>query len=136
MSGRGPLQPFRPDTNPSGASGADAASASLLAAKSGVPHVQVVTGAPCALEYIWEGRRTPSTALGRKMRSTAAMARVQGRPPTQSPGLLGEMEHLQAVRILSPHSIVEPDTSGSFISEKEKSFGHNSPDLIHLPALG
>lgn len=64
------------------------------------------------------------------------MARAQGRPSLQSPGLLGKLQHLwtPTVGFLSPHSIAEPYTPGSFrvSGEREKPFGYNSPDLIYL----
>lgn len=95
-----------------------AGSARLRAARAGVPCADIVSGDPCALESLREGRSTPSscTALGGEVRRLAAVSRAQGRPPMESLRLLGKLKHLQSatVAFLYPHS----DTySGAIHSE-------------------
>lgn len=56
---------------------------------------RATSGAPGVLGSFREGRRTfSSCTLDGKVRRPAAMAGVQGKFPTYSPGLLGKLKHL------------------------------------------
>lgn len=144
------LQPLKPDINPKslhsssysamGQIQASAASASLRAARAGVPCAEIMSGDPRALQSLKEGKRTPSscTALGGEVRRLAAVPRAQGRPPMQSLRLLGKLKHLQSATVgfLSPHSDIY---SGAIHSEllrsqcvEEKTFWIQFTSL-HIP---